>query len=579
MSRGKVYRLLSVRLKVFSLALVWLQLVSIEAVGIRFINMRFFDIQVAAATEVVMTKQSAKPANHLQHESSPYLQQHAHNPVDWYPWSEEAFALARLQDKPVLLSIGYSTCHWCHVMEEESFSDPEVGAALNKAFIAIKVDREERPDIDAIYMQAAQTLNGSGGWPLNVLLTPDKQPFYAATYLPKHSRFGRMGIIELAERVSELWQKDRQRIGQTAISLTRAVRQNVAMAAPGKVDSGAVDAAFRQLVDSYDAQLGGFGPAPKFPSPHRLLFLLRYAQLKDKPEATSMVRQTLLAMQRGGIHDQLGGGFHRYSTDAEWLLPHFEKMLHDQAMLLMAYAEAWQATGEASFADTARSITTYLLRDMQDDAGGFYAAEDADSEGVEGKFYVWSEAEIRDMLDKDADAFIEAYGVHKDGNFLDQASGRLTGENILYRKTDAVAGELITKARGRLLAAREKRVRPFRDEKVLTDWNGLTIAALAMAGRILDDRRMLDAAGQAAEFVLKHLQTSEGLLHRWHQGQAAIAGHLDDYAAMVWGLSELYESSLDSRWLAEAVRLNGEMLKRFKAGDGRLLYESGGITG
>ncbi len=507
------------------------------------------------------------PANHLQGESSPYLQQHAHNPVDWYPWSEEAFALARLQDKPVFLSIGYSTCHWCHVMEGESFSDAEVGEALNRSFIAIKVDREERPDIDAVYMQAAQTLSGGGGWPLNVLLTPDKQPFYAATYLPKHSRFGRMGIIELAGRVSDLWQNDRQRIDRTAESLTAAVQQGMAMAAPGRVDGKAVDAAFRQLADSFDATHGGFGPAPKFPSPHRLLFLLRYGVLKQQPEAIAMVKKTLAGMQQGGIHDQLGGGFHRYATDAQWLLPHFEKMLHDQAMLLMAYAEAWQVTGEATFAATARDIATYLLRDMRDEQGGFYAAEDADSEGVEGKFYVWSEAEIRALLGGDADAFIRAYSVHGKGNFHDEASGKLTGENILYLSNDD-AGTAFAAQRTKLLAMREKRVRPFRDDKVLADWNGLSIAALAMAGRMLDEPAMLTAAEEAAGFVLRHMQNKGRLLHRWRHGHAAIAGHLDDYAAMVWGLIELYEASFDSHWLAEAVRLNAEMLRRFRSSEG-----------
>jgi len=516
-----------------------------------------------------MTKQQTQ-GNHLLGESSPYLQQHAHNPVNWYPWGEEAFALARLQDKPVFLSIGYSTCHWCHVMEEESFADAEVAEALNNNFIAIKVDREERPDIDAIYMQAAQTLNGSGGWPLNVLLTPDKQPFYAATYLPKHSRFGRMGIIELADRIGQLWQNDRQRIEQSAASLSQAVRQGVAMSAPGEVDAKAIDAAFNQLSASFDAEHGGFGNAPKFPSPHRLLFLLRYGTLKQNSEAAiAMVGKTLTAMQRGGIHDQLGGGFHRYATDAIWLLPHFEKMLYDQAMLLMAYAEGWQVSGDASFAETARDIASYLLRDLRDAKGGFYSAEDADSEGVEGKFYVWSEAEIRQLLGKDADAFIAAYNIRKEGNFVDEATRQLSGENILHLAADGVVNpEAFAAQRAILMAARDKRIRPFRDDKILADWNGLAIAALASAGRILADKVMLDAAAGGARFVLENMQDKYGLLHRWRKGDAAIAAHLDDYAAMVWGLTELYEATLDSHWLAEAVRLNDEMISRFKGNDG-----------
>ncbi|HKI61012.1 MAG TPA: thioredoxin domain-containing protein [Mariprofundaceae bacterium] len=515
-----------------------------------------------------MTKQQSQ-GNHLLGESSPYLQQHAHNPVNWYPWGEEAFALARLQDKPVFLSIGYSTCHWCHVMEEESFADAEVAEALNKNFIAIKVDREERPDIDAIYMQAAQTLNGGGGWPLNVLLTPDKQPFYAATYLPKHSRFGRMGIIELAERIGQLWTQDRQRIEQSAASLSQAVRQGVTLTSPGEVDAKAIDAAFDQLSASFDAEHGGFGNAPKFPSPHRLLFLLRYGTLKKSPEAIAMVGKTLDAMQRGGIHDQLGGGFHRYATDAIWLLPHFEKMLYDQAMLLMAYAEGWQVTGDASFAETARGIASYMLRDLRDGKGGFYSAEDADSEGVEGKFYVWSEAEIRQLLGKDADAFIKAYNVRKDGNFVDEATRQPSGENILHLSPDSdVNLEAFAPQRAILMAARDKRIRPFRDDKILADWNGLAIAALASAGRILDDKDMVDAAARAARFVLGNMQDRNGLLHRWRKGDAAIAAHLDDYAAMVWGLTEIYEATLDGQWLAEAVRLNHEMIKRFKGKDG-----------
>ncbi len=513
--------------------------------------------------------------NHLIGESSPYLQQHAHNPVDWYPWSEEAFALARMQDRPIFLSIGYSTCHWCHVMEKESFADAEVAEALNDTFIAIKVDREERPDIDAIYMQAAQTMNGSGGWPLNVIMTPDRQPFYAATYLPKHSRFGHIGIIELAGRISELWRHDRQRIERSAASLTAAVQRGVALHAPGDVDSKAVGKACRQLAGSFDRVRGGLGEAPKFPSPHRLLFLLRYGALEQQPDATAMAVETLRAMQRGGIHDQLGGGFHRYSTDAEWLLPHFEKMLYDQAMLLIAYSEAWQVTHDATLADTARGIATYLLRDMQHEQGGFYAAEDADSEGVEGKFYVWSEAEVRRLLGRDADAFIRAYGIEKDGNFIDEAKGRKTGDNILHLGDSTDAGRFAAE-RARLLEARSKRARPFRDDKILSDWNGLAIAALAIGGRILNDPAMIEAAGKAATFVLTHLQDDGVLLHSWRDGRAGIDGHLNDYAAMIWGLTELYESDFDPDWLEHAQRLNRAMIERFRAPGGSFYMTAAG---
>jgi len=525
-------------------------------------------MQVAWSEESTVVTNKPVYSNALIHESSPYLLQHAHNPVNWLPWGEAAFALARMQDKPVFLSIGYSTCHWCHVMEHESFEDAQVAEVLNRNFIAIKVDREERPDIDAVYMHAAQMMNGSGGWPLNLLLTPDKKPFYAATYLPKDGRFGRMGLIELAERIGVMWREDRKRIEVSADSIGSAVTDSMAAAQPGEMDTALIDTAYRETAERFDVSDGGFGGAPRFPSPHRLLFLLRYGVLKDQPEATVMVRNTLTAMQRGGIHDQLGGGFHRYSTDVHWLLPHFEKMLSDQAMLMMAYAEGWQATGDEGLADTARDIAEYLLRDMQDEQGGFYAAEDADSEGEEGRFYVWQVAQLRQLLGNRAGAFMQAYGVEVDGNFADEASHEKTGANILHRPG---SGDLAAFAadREKLLAARAKRIRPFRDDKVLADWNGLTIAALAMTGRILDEPRYIEAAAQAADFVLQQMRRDDGtLLHRWRLGKAAIAGQLDDYTGMVWGLTGLYEASFDARWLQAALALNEIMIKRFKSEDG-----------
>ena len=506
--------------------------------------------------------------NALIHESSPYLQQHAHNPVNWMVWGEEAFALARLQDKPIFLSIGYSTCHWCHVMEHESFEDPAVAELLNRYFIAIKVDREERPDIDAVYMHAAQMINGSGGWPLNLLLTPDKKPFYAATYLPKDNRFGRIGLMDLATRIGEMWQQDRSRIEDSAESIGTALARNIAMAAPGKVSANAVDGAYLATAQRFDASHGGFGDAPKFPTAQRLLFLLRYGALKDKPEALTMVEKTLVAMQRGGIHDQLGGGFHRYSTDANWLLPHFEKMLYDQAMLMMAYAEGWQATGNDSFAATARDIADYMMRDMRDDGGAYYAAEDADSDGEEGKFYVWTADEITALLGKRADAFMAVYGVESAGNFKDEATHQPTGANILHQ-SGAIDIAAFSVDRAKLLAVRAGRIRPFRDDKILTDWNGLAIAALAMTGRILHEPHYIAAAAKAAGFVLNELRQKDGtLLHRWRGGNAAIAGQLEDYTSMVWGLTELYAASFDPHWLAEALALNSIMLQQFKGKDG-----------
>ena len=509
-------------------------------------------------------------ANRLIHATSPYLQQHADNPVDWQPWSEEAFAEAGQRDCPVLLSIGYSTCHWCHVMAHESFEDAEVAHVLNRHFVCIKLDREERPELDAIYMQAAQALTGSGGWPLNVLLTPDRRPFHAFTYLPKRSRFGRPGLIETAERIAELWTHERKRVERSAGELTDAVIGQSNWSLPGRADAQLADAAWGQLTRIFDAEYGGFGAAPKFPSPHQLLFLLRYGVLKEQSQAINMVVRTLDAMRKGGIHDQLGGGFHRYSTDAKWLVPHFEKMLYDQAMLLLAYSESWQVTHDDGFADTARGIADYLLRDMRDAGGAFYSAEDADSEGEEGKFYVWSEAEIDALLDEDAAAFKRAFGILPEGNFHDEATGRRSGTNILHlADTAAMPAERLSMAKAKLLTARGKRVRPFRDDKILADWNGLAIAALAAAGRILDVPAYIEAAATAARFVLERLRDDSGaLLHSCRQGKAGGRAQLDDYACMVWGLLELYGATFEPEWLQSALQLNGAMLARFAAEEG-----------
>ncbi len=522
-----------------------------------------------------------RDANHLIHETSPYLLQHAHNPVDWHPWGEEAFALARAEDKPILLSIGYSTCHWCHVMEEESFSDPEVSRALNATFVAIKVDREERPDIDAVYMQAAQMLTGAGGWPLNVLLTPEGKPFYAFTYLPKHARFGRPGLLELTARVRELWRRDRSRLLRSAEQLADALRDvNAGSEADREAEGAAkqpsvdvVRQARDELARSFDAVHGGFGDAPKFPSPHKLLFLLRWQAEHHDAEALEMARRTLAAMRAGGIHDQLGGGFHRYATDARWLLPHFEKMLPDQAMLLMAFAEAFHATGEAAMAETARDVAGFVLREMRDARGGFHSALDADSEGGEGRFYMWTMAELEQALGREDAAFAaRVFGVTTEGNVAEEATGRKTGANVLYLAhppADEAGRKRLAGIRKRLLAAREQRPRPFRDDKVLTDWNGLMIAALARAARTLDEPAWANAAARAADFVLGNLRDADGrLLHRWRAGQAGIPGMLDDYAFLIWGLIELYETDFDARWLDAAVTLARRMDADFSAANG-----------
>jgi len=523
--------------------------------------------------------------NHLIHESSPYLLQHAHNPVNWYPWGEEAFAKARREDKPILLSIGYSTCHWCHVMEEESYSDAEVGKVLNEAFVAIKVDREERPDIDQVYMQAAQMMTGSGGWPLNIMMTADKHPFFAATYLPKHTRFDRIGLVELAGRVHELWQHDRAKLLQPSDQLVVALnRMNVADTADTPLSRDVIDRTFDELAQGFDTEHGGFGGAPKFPSPHKLLFLLRYWHQTGEKKALDMVEKTLTAMRAGGMYDQIGFGFHRYSTDDHWLLPHFEKMLYDQAMMIIAYAEAYQATGKVEYADTTREIIEYVLRDMRNPQGGFYSAEDADSEGVEGKFYVWTKKEMEAVLGKDDAVFAASvFGATADGNMQDEATGQQTGANVLHLAHPPVSDADKTRLediRTKLFAVREKRIHPFRDDKILTDWNGMMVAALAIAGRNLNEPAYTRMARKAADFLLRHLRKKDGrLLHRFREGKAGLEAHLDDYAFLAWGLIELYETDFEVLGLQTAIDLNTEILKHFGAPKGGLYFTADDAEG
>ena len=515
--------------------------------------------------------------NHLAGEKSPYLLQHANNPVDWYPWGPEAFEKARAEDKPVFLSIGYSTCHWCHVMESESFEDGEVASLLNDTFVCIKVDREERPDIDAVYMDAARVMSGGGGWPLTIVMTPDKQPFYAATYLPKTSRFGRPGMMELVPRIGELWDTRRDELVDTAGRVASTLREQSALPGGKELGPAVLDEAYEQLRATFDSERGGFGTAPKFPTPHQLLFLLRYWNRTGETEALAMVESTLRAMRRGGVYDHVGHGFHRYSTDAEWLLPHFEKMLYDQAMLTMAYTEAYLATGDADYERTAREIISYVLRDMTDEGGAFYSAEDADSEGVEGKFYVWSASEIRDVLgEEDAGFAADVFGLSEDGNVRDEASGRYTGANVLHlvasqsglaRERGVSMGEFadrVESVRARLFDARATRVRPHLDDKVLTDWNGLMVAALARASQAFDEPAYAEAARGCADFLLGGMRDEGGrLLHRYRDGEAAIAGNADDYAFLSLGLFDLYEATHEPRYLSESARLTTEMLELF----------------
>ncbi len=526
------------------------------------------------------SKKMGKP-NRLINEKSPYLLQHAYNPVDWYPWGDEAFEKARKEDKPILLSIGYSTCHWCHVMEHESFEDPEVARLMNETFVSIKVDREERPDIDNIYMTVCQMISrGNCGWPLNIIMTPDNKPFFAATYIPKEARFGRAGMVDLIPRVKELWTKQRDEVTKSANQITSALQQGLGSSVQLKgeeLDESSLSNAYDQLAGNFDSINGGIGTAPKFPTPHNYLFLLRYWKRSGNENALAMVEKTLQSMRLGGIYDHVGFGFHRYSTDQNWLVPHFEKMLYDQAMLAMAYIEAYQATGSKDYERTAREIFTYVLRDMTDIGGGFYSAEDADSEGEEGKFYLWSEKELKQVLgNDDAEFFIKVFNVNEAGNFGEEATGRKTGDNILYLKKPVaeIARSLniseegldrrIQSAREKLFTVREKRVHPHKDDKVLTDWNGLMIAALAKGAQAFNDPEYSAAAGRAVDFILKNLRDKNGkLLHRYRDGQSGIRANLTDYAFLVWGLIELYEATFDVNYLKTALELNSELIKNF----------------
>jgi uncharacterized protein len=523
---------------------------------------------------IALTK---KNANRLINEKSPYLLMHAHNPVDWYPWGEEAFKRAVDEDRPIFLSIGYSTCHWCHVMEHEAFSDPKIAALMNETFVNIKVDREERPDIDGIYMAVCQMMTGGGGWPLTIIMTPEKKPIFATTYIPPKGAFGRSGMVELVPQIKDLWEKDRARLLGSAEHIFAELLCATGESPGERLDHRVLGAAFKTLWDTFDDIYGGFGAAPKFPTPHRSMFLLRYwARTKDK-RALQMVKKTLGAMQEGGIFDQLGGGFHRYSTDGQWLVPHFEKMLYDQAMISMACTEAYLATGDKQFERTARQTLEYVLRDMTAPEGVFYSAEDADSEGVEGKFYLWTKEEVLVALGKkDGEVFCKAFGVLEDGNFKEEATGDTVKTNVLHR---AVSLEVLAKdiqmqvadlealldsSIKKMLAVRAKRVRPSCDDKVLTDWNGLMVAALSKAARAFDEPKFATAAKNAVDFVLHDMRREDGrLLHRYREGKADILGFVDDHTFMIWGLIELYEATFEIRYLKEALAINKDLLMHF----------------
>lgn len=522
-----------------------------------------------------MTKKR-KP-NRLIKEKSPYLKQHAYNPVDWYPWCKEAFEKAKKENKPIFLSIGYSTCHWCHVMEKESFEDEEIAEILNKYFVSIKVDREERPDIDAFYMGVCQAMTGSGGWPLTIIMTPDKEPFFAGTYIPKESFFGRAGLREILLTVKELWEKDREKVLNTAKHLVKALQEAEKEKAEAPLKEEVIHRAFAELHSSYDEHFGGFGNAPKFPVPHNLMFLGRYYFRYNREQALSMLEKTLTSMRMGGIYDHVGFGFHRYSTDKEWILPHFEKMLYDQALLLIVYTEGYQLTAKELFKQTAEEIVEFLKRDMLSPEGAFYSAWDADSEGEEGKFYTWTVEELKEILtEEEFELTKKIFNIKGDGNFLEEATRRKTGRNILYigKTYEELAKDLgisiselksfIEKVRLKLFNAREKRVKPLRDEKVLTDWNGLVICGLAYSGRVLGKKEWISIAQKCADFILNKLKDKNGiLLHRYMEGEAKHYGFLEDYAYLIWGLIELYKANLNGVYLQKAIELQEQQLEFF----------------
>jgi uncharacterized protein YyaL (SSP411 family) len=494
--------------------------------------------------------------NSLINEKSPYLLQHAHNPVNWYPWGDEAFKKAKAEDKPIFLSIGYATCHWCHVMEHESFENEDVAKLMNEAFVCIKVDREERPDIDNIYMTVCQMMTGSGGWPLTIIMTPEKKPFYAATYIPPEGRFGRIGMKQLIPRISDAWNNRRDEVLTSANQITDVLEKQTAQGKGTELSPKQIlQDGYDELIQQYDKRYGGFGLKPKFPTPHRLVFLLR----QSEQEGVEAVEHTLEEMRKGGIFDQVGYGFHRYATDTQWLVPHFEKMLYDQALLAIAYTEAYELTGKDFYADVAREILTYVQRDMTEPQGGFFSAEDADSEGEEGLFYVWTTEELAAVLGENSAFVSELWNFKTAGNFHDEASGQFTGKNIphLSELVSATDETRLAPLRQRMFDVREKRIHPLKDTKVLTDWNGLMIAAFAKAGRAFGNEEYVAAAKKANAFVEAEMRQKNGKLwHRYREGHKAIQGHMEDYAFMIFGLLELYESTLDYHYLESALQYN-----------------------
>ena len=519
--------------------------------------------------------------NRLINETSPYLLQHAHNPVDWYPWGEEALSRAQEEDKPILLSIGYSACHWCHVMERESFENEEIAALMNENFVNIKVDREERPDLDAVYMEAVHTLTGSGGWPMTVFLMPDGRPFYGGTYFPPEDRGNMPGFPRLVSAISDAYRTRRGEVLQSITQLMGHLGQSARLPRSLQpLTNETMHRAFQSLAPAFDHELGGFGNAPKFPQPMIYEFLLRYHHMSNNPRALEMAEATLHAMARGGIYDQVGGGFHRYSTDRSWLVPHFEKMLYDNALLVRLYLHAFQATGDAMYRHIATDILDYVVREMTDPDGGFYSSQDADSEGEEGKFFIWTPEELTEVLGAEEGELVGAYfGASQLGNF--------EGSNILHLPHDmhdfgeAVGmeaeqlGQILLSAREKLLAAREHRVHPGRDDKILTGWNGLMLQAFAEAAAVLDRDDYRGIAVDNASFLLREMRPDGRMLRSYKDGRARVLGYLEDYAFVAEGLLCVYELTFDSRWIDEARALADEMIELFWDEDLGFFYETG----
>lgn len=529
---------------------------------------------------------SIRKPNRLIHEKSPYLLQHAHNPVDWYPWGEEAFAAACGTDRPIFLSVGYSTCHWCHVMERESFESEPIAAIMNKHFVCIKVDREERPDVDRVYMSALQSMGQHGGWPMSMFLTPDLQPFYGGTYYPPQDRYGRIGLPELLHRIRHLWENDREKVLQSAGGLTEFLRQ--ASSSPGgdaTPGNEVAETCFKHIAGTYDAQWGGFGSGPKFPRPSVFSFLTTYFKHTGNPDALNITTHTLRKMSEGGMYDHVGGGFHRYSVDGEWRVPHFEKMLYDQAQLVNAFLDAYLITNDEHVAGVARDVLRYVARDLTAPDGAFYSAEDADSphpdspeEQGEGAFYIWSKQELEQHLGNDAALFCYHYGVEEAGNALVDPQREFTGKNILFAAhplsrtsqhfhlEESAAKDILARCKARLLNARSRRPRPHLDDKILTSWNGLMIGAFARAGQALGEAQYLHCAERAAACVLEKLHDKKRgvLLRRYRDGEAKGEAHLEDYVFLVAGLTDLYETSFEIVWLERAVELTHTMLRLFR---------------